>query len=314
MDRLCVAALAVLGIVLSLAGAAADEIRRETVRFAPGKSSATLSSRFKGYDSVEYTLSAEAGQRLTVVFKSRGGAAYFNVLAPGNPEALFNSSTADTPDRFEGTLPVSGDYVVQVYQMRASARRGETVNYTITFGIDGKVSLDSPPKADFADGLSGGPDFWQVTGVPAGDVLNLRKSPSARAAIVTSVAEGAALRNAGCRNVGGQRWCRVETASGPAQTGWVNGRYLREGPPPASATGGLPPGLDLAAECRRFAAVDFLVKPSRIRTAGTGPGPEGYLVDATADLGAQGRKPFACRFDKAGKYLGVMSKVDEGAL
>jgi hypothetical protein len=314
MQRLVFAALGAIGLAWTT-HAAADEIRRETVRFAPGKTSATSSSRFKGYDSVEYTLAAEAGQRLTVTFKARGGAPYFNVLAPGNPEALFNGSVADNPDRFEGKLPVSGDYVVQVYQMRASARRGETVHYTITFAIDGKVALDSPPKADFADSLSGGPDYWQVAGVPAGDVLNLRKSPSARAPVVATANEGAALRNAGCRIVGGQRWCRVETTAGGAVTGWVAGKYLREGPgPAAAATGGLPAGLDLAAECRRFAAVDFLVKPSRIRTAATGPGPEGFLVDATADLGRQGRKPFACRFDRTGRYLGIMSKVDEGAL
>ncbi|MEJ1937054.1 hypothetical protein WDZ92_43230, partial [Nostoc sp. NIES-2111] len=164
-----IAALGAAALLLQLGAARADEVRRETVRFAPGATSATFTSRFKGYDSVEYTLGAEAGQRLTVTFRARGGAAYFNVLAPGNPEALFNGSVSGTPERFEGKLPVSGDYVVQVYQMRASARRGETVNYTITFTIDGKVSLDTPPTAVFADSLSGGPACWPVPGVaPAG--------------------------------------------------------------------------------------------------------------------------------------------------
>ncbi|MGD2138124.1 MAG: hypothetical protein PVF08_07700 [Gammaproteobacteria bacterium] len=31
---------------------------------------------------------------------------------------------------------------------------------------------DNPP--DYADGLSGGPDYWDVTGVPEDDVLNVR--------------------------------------------------------------------------------------------------------------------------------------------
>jgi hypothetical protein len=308
-----IAVLALSAMLLPSGAARADDVRRETVRFASGASSATFTGRFKGYDSVEYTLGAEAGQKLTVSFKARGGASYFNVLAPGNPEALFNGSTADTPDRFEGKLPVSGDYVVQVYQMRSSARRGATVTYTITFAIGGTVSLDTPPKADFADGLTGGPDYWQVTGVPAGDKLNLRKSPSARAPVAASVEEGAALRNAGCRIVGGQRWCRVETTAGAVVTGWAAGKYLREGPAPGAASG-TPPEAKLAADCRRYAAVDFATKPSRIKTAGVAPGPEGYLVDAAADLGKQGVKPFACRFDRAGTYLGVMSKVNEGAL
>ena len=82
------AVLGTAALALQLGMARADDVRRETVKFAPGASSAKFAGRFKGYDSVEYTLGAEAGQRLTVTFKARGGASYFNVLAPGNPEAL----------------------------------------------------------------------------------------------------------------------------------------------------------------------------------------------------------------------------------
>jgi hypothetical protein len=53
--------------------------------------------------------------------------------------------------------------------------------------------------ADFADGLSGGPDYWQVTSLDAGASLSLRKQPSPRAAKVEQFAEGTVLRNLGCR-------------------------------------------------------------------------------------------------------------------
>ncbi len=86
-----------------------------------------------------------------------------------------------------------------------------------------------PVQDDYADGLEGGPDFWEVTGVSAGDMLNLRARPSAKARILLRFRNGTALRNGGCRMFGGQRWCRVTTVRGPDATGWVAGRYLREG-------------------------------------------------------------------------------------
>ena len=81
---------------------------------------------------------------------------------------------------------------------------------------------------DFADGLSGGPDYWEVTGVDADDTLSVRKKPSPRATKVTQFSNGTVLRNLGCKLARGQRWCRVERPDGPPLRGWVNGRYLRE--------------------------------------------------------------------------------------
>jgi hypothetical protein len=91
-----------------------------------------------------------------------------------------------------------------------------------------------------------GPDFYQVTGVPANDTLNLRAQPNPRAAKVGEIPpDGTCIRNLGCK--GGltfqefitlspaeqakrlkknPRWCQVEYQG---ITGWVAGRYLREG-------------------------------------------------------------------------------------
>jgi hypothetical protein len=53
---------------------------------------------------------------------------------------------ATDPDLSTTPLPATGRYRVQVYQMRASARRGETANYTLTIAVTGaapKASTDA---------------------------------------------------------------------------------------------------------------------------------------------------------------------------
>lgn len=93
------------------------------------------------------------------------------------------------------------------------------------------------PRPDFADGCAGGPDDWQVTGLARGDALNVRAAPSAQAAIQVKLAEGAVVRNLGCRPVGKGRWCRIQLTGDADAVGWVNGRYLRKAsrPPPGDA-------------------------------------------------------------------------------
>lgn len=304
----------VAAVAIAPAAAFAQDTRTIPVRFAPGASSATLRGTVAGSQSISYTFGAEAGQALTLTFKPSSASASFNLYAPGRgpgDEALAIGEMLPDPNRFDGKLPGSGTYTVNVFLNRAAARRGQKATFTLTVAIPGSAAVaPRPVRGDFADGLQGGPDTWTVTGVARGDVLNLRRGPSVREPGVATVANGVVLRNGGCRMVGAQRWCQVETTDGAPVRGWVNGRFLREGA--AAATHAR--GQDLAADCRRFAAVDFATRPDRIRVLGTRPGPEGPLVDATADLGAQGVKPFACRFNPAGVYLGVMSKVNEGSL
>lgn len=91
-----------------------------------------------------------------------------------------------------------------------------------------------------------GPDFYEVTGVAANDVLSIRTEPDSRAAKIGEIPpDGTCVRNLGCR--GGltfrefselspterakrlkqhPRWCKVEYQGA---TGWVAGRFLREG-------------------------------------------------------------------------------------
>ena len=112
-----------------------DKVSTVPVSFAKGSSSATMKGNFGGYDSVNYTLSARAGQTMTVKITG-SSSANFNVFkpgdAPGNATAVGRGSMGTD---WSGALPATGKYTVQVFQMRASARRGEQVPYTVTFRI-----------------------------------------------------------------------------------------------------------------------------------------------------------------------------------
>lgn len=106
------------------------------MHFAKGASSTTVKGNFKGYDSVLYTLSAKAGQHMKVGVSGSSNA-NFNLFAPGDkPGESTALGSGSVGQDWSGALPASGTYSVQVYQMRASARRGESVNYSIHFGIE----------------------------------------------------------------------------------------------------------------------------------------------------------------------------------
>jgi hypothetical protein len=124
---------------------------------------------------------------------------------------------------------VTGRYVIEVYLMRAAARRNEVSGFSIDIAIPaGGGSASVAPAEDFADGNVGGPDSWVVTGVPSGDKLNVRTAPSANAEIVGRLRNGAVVRNLGCRSIGSARWCRVSARGEGGVHGWTNGRFLSE--------------------------------------------------------------------------------------
>lgn len=223
----------VMAAALVLAASPAAAQREARVTFAPGAAAATLDGRIRGNEGVTYILGARAGQRMRITFTPSNASANFNVFAPGQATAIFMGAAGG--HSFDGVLPATGDYRIQVYLMRSAARRNESASYKIRFAIAGGAST-AAPAPDFADGQAGGPDFWRVAGVSAGDRLNLRAGPSAKDAVVARLANGTLLRNLGCRGSGTARWCRVATPGG-ATSGWVAGRFLVEGAAPGAASG-----------------------------------------------------------------------------
>lgn len=106
-----------------------------------------------------------------------------------------------------------------------------TTGMDVTGWVAGRFLAEAagpPPTGGGGSGASG-PDSWVVSGLAAGDVLNVRAEPSAQSAILATLRSGERVANLGCREVGQARWCRIRSTGGVQVTGWVNGRFLREG-------------------------------------------------------------------------------------
>lgn len=121
---------------------ALSEIRKERVQFNSGTSGTTLKGTIKGEKIVDYLINAKAGQLMTVSLTTNNGGNSFNIFAPGkvpgNDAALFIGEMND--NRFKGTLPASGDYLIRVALIRSAARRNEVANYQLKITIAGNSS------------------------------------------------------------------------------------------------------------------------------------------------------------------------------
>ena len=113
----------------------------QKVNFLQGSTSTTLTGKFQGYDDVRYKVYAKNGQVLKFNINSLGNLAYVNIFAPGKKpgkdNALLIGSTVGS--KGELALPVDGDYIIQVYQMRNSARKHKIVKYNLDVELLNKV-------------------------------------------------------------------------------------------------------------------------------------------------------------------------------
>ena len=140
MHRAFVAAALVSAMIMDAPAAAQQKV---PVAFAKGASSATVKGTIKGDQFRDYQVNARAGQTMTVNLVNPDGRAFFNVLPPGSSgKAVFIGSTSG--NSFKGRVPADGATTVRVYQMRATARRGEAANYTLTISIAGAAEAESP--------------------------------------------------------------------------------------------------------------------------------------------------------------------------
>lgn len=115
--------------------AAADKVTTLPVQFAKGMQSFSTSHTLLGYDSINYTLDAKAEQSMRVSLSGSSNVG-FNIYAPGDiPGVATALGSGSLGQDWNGILPASGTYTVQVYQVRAAARRGAQAAYAITFAI-----------------------------------------------------------------------------------------------------------------------------------------------------------------------------------
>jgi hypothetical protein len=215
-------------ITLALATGATAQERTVNLAFPAGSTGTTVTETLTGEEMVLYRVGAEAGQTMAVTLETSNPAAYFNVYEPGRgpgDNAFVIGQLTNPLNAWRDVLPTSGEYTVAVYLIRAAARRGESAEITLDVFVTG----DTPPvvQNDFADGLAGGPDLFEVA-LSSGGTLNMRSEPTTGGAIVTRLSDGETLRNLGCRMAEGRRWCRVATLSEPPLEGWTAGDFLIE--------------------------------------------------------------------------------------
>jgi hypothetical protein len=132
------AAITAIGLVLAVPIAAQQIV---PVVFAKGRSAATVTGSIKGDQDRTYTVDARAGQTMTVNLKRTKGSPEMNIYAPDTEAAI--SLGATDPYNVKTVLPKTGRYRVQVFQMRAAARRGETASYNLTIAVTGSGAKPS---------------------------------------------------------------------------------------------------------------------------------------------------------------------------
>ena len=222
-DRLICAILVTLFLHAVTTTATAQEFRLQPLNLDKIGELHIFKEMITGEEIVDYQVSGKRSQILSVDLMSSNRAGYFNIQPTTSKQAIFIGSTQGTVA--DVTLPETGSYVIRVYLMRSAARRGESMKYSLG------VSLGQP---EFADGLSGGPDYWKVS-VDGGYALNLREGPSTRYHMISKLRNGEVLQNHGCRLTGNERWCAIRAAHSGVK-GWVAGQYLIEAAAPQAPT------------------------------------------------------------------------------
>ncbi|WBU57168.1 SH3 domain-containing protein [Paracoccus sediminicola] len=220
--------------------------------FPVGETGTRIEGSIAGREVADFALTARKGQTLSVRMETDNPTSYFNIFAPGatpgEDEAIFIGSTAGLEATL--TMPAEGSYLIRAYLMPSAGRRGETANYTLAVSVDGGEATGGDGATISAEG----PDLWTVSGVDG--QLNIRSEPSTDAEVLTTVGNGAELRNDGCKPLGGTQWCQVSTTSGTAVTGWAVGTHLSaaepgaEAPEPATIGSTAPPAKPAEAASR----------------------------------------------------------------
>lgn len=105
-------------LLLATVAFAAQEGLTKRVRFARGRTTATYKNSVVRGTRDRYTLGARAGQKMSVHITSVENNAVFDIYTPQGGTLVGEGE--DSTD-WSGTLPASGDYVVEVGGTRGNA-------------------------------------------------------------------------------------------------------------------------------------------------------------------------------------------------
>jgi hypothetical protein len=140
--------ISTFAIALALIAAPAASAKDATVHvhFDKGKHQKEIKASIKDDQGVNYMLQVKEGQTMQVLLSTSSGSCTMNVYEPGNPnEAVHIGSTSG--NEFGASPTKAGTYKIQVYQMRATARRNETCKFAISFEVTGEGSSITPTTA-----------------------------------------------------------------------------------------------------------------------------------------------------------------------
>ena len=116
-----------LAVALGFASLTSADGITKRIRFAKGKSSATVSGAVVRGDQDTYILGAGVGQRMTVRITSTENNAVFQVM-DDDGNYLDNAGEGDDATNWSGKLPWKGDYRIIVGGTRGNASYRMTVS------------------------------------------------------------------------------------------------------------------------------------------------------------------------------------------
>ena len=115
--------LTILLVVLLLGTATvtfADGVRKR-IKFPRGSSSTVINNAVLRDEIDQYILNARAGQRMKVDISSVENNASFQITRPDKTQLLPGASFDDDATHWNGELPETGDYVIEVAPTRGNA-------------------------------------------------------------------------------------------------------------------------------------------------------------------------------------------------
>lgn len=138
---------------------AAAQGDRERLEIPAGDSSVTRSGSLRGFEQKEFLIRARSGQLLRLrIGSSRQNWVAARVFPVGSPTGadLVNTFVSGTIGG-ESKIRASGEYVVSLTIPRVEARRGGTVDFTVTVALTEPAALDRPVAV-------GAPETWEAEG------------------------------------------------------------------------------------------------------------------------------------------------------
>ncbi|WP_206171706.1 SH3 domain-containing protein [Thiorhodococcus mannitoliphagus] len=143
--------------------------------------------------------------------------------------------------RVDGTHAINGDIFLETRKASFACSFERGGRRMVEFVAEGRPQNAYLPGGG---GDTSGRNLVQVTGVAAGDVLNVRSGPGTNYPIVGALSNGSSVYRLRCEGQGRARWCEIEMRSDMRERGWVNAHYLQSGaavqqpsPPPAGQGG-----------------------------------------------------------------------------